>query len=561
MTSDPLYDLDVYQRRHLAAQLAELGWTTELDQLLALEVRSGSPLHPDRRNAWYESKAEMRDRAGYAEDIDLALDLATRDLEAARPPDRAAALGRQCRYALVRASLTALAENAPPTLLGALVLQGLWTYRRALDSASRVPDEDDRAEALAQLAPSVVASGLVADALNAARAISDEGARSWALAGLAASVPDDLVEPVIRDAAALADEQHRGGVYASLCGRVRLASTATKLLAEELAAMIEHPIVADLIAALAPHLSGTEAAALWERARISRRADVVATVGLGVSTRLDGAVAASVLDGALTAARRDRSLPRKARALALLGHPDEAIDNARRIEGGDSRAETLAALGAHLPRSQLEPLVIDVLGMKSQRRKTAALAELAPLLSDALVDQAIDAVAAMKRYDSRTAGLRALATAARPSAVGRLFTLTLELPKAQQRAAVLGELASRLDADQLQAALDATCRLRRPGDRGIQLASLAAALSDDMKEETLAWVLRIGSAADRSRCVDALAPHLAADQLERAAESLGRIDDECEASNALEPPSRPLAGLCPPQTDRRAGDSWSRWGG
>src|SRR5260370_42035164 len=97
--------------------------------------------------------------------------------------ERGQAIGRQCRYALIVASIKSLAGNIPATLLAAVVKQGVWTPAQGLASARRISDEGSRAKAQAGLAPHLSVP-LLQDALEAARAIGNDGGRAEALTGM-----------------------------------------------------------------------------------------------------------------------------------------------------------------------------------------------------------------------------------------------------------------------------------------------------------------------------------------------------------------------------------------
>lgn len=117
------------------------------------------------------------------------------DREKAARGEEAPYLGQEVRCALVEASLHSLAGNLPPELVAQLVRGGLWQPRQALTYARQMPDEGQRARALAALAPRLPPERqeqALHEALAAAREIRDEDARARACARALASMASHL---------------------------------------------------------------------------------------------------------------------------------------------------------------------------------------------------------------------------------------------------------------------------------------------------------------------------------------------------------------------------------
>jgi hypothetical protein len=135
------------------------------------------------RNGWYKAREQLGQTAGYLEDVRSAWRFAEELAESESP----AALGFQCCYALITASLNSLAESIPPTLLEALVSRQVWSQAEGLAYAQRVPDPIQRAEALGRLIPSLSAplrDEALRGALAAAREIANRDDQARALARL-----------------------------------------------------------------------------------------------------------------------------------------------------------------------------------------------------------------------------------------------------------------------------------------------------------------------------------------------------------------------------------------
>src|SRR5262249_32980868 len=102
--------------------------------------------------------------------------------------DAPLALGLQCRYAIVTASLNSLASAVPVPLLMALVTHGVWPVVRGLTVARQIPHSAQRVAARAALAPHLEGAkreAALAQALEAARGLRYEEPRVTALAALA----------------------------------------------------------------------------------------------------------------------------------------------------------------------------------------------------------------------------------------------------------------------------------------------------------------------------------------------------------------------------------------
>ena len=184
-----------YGLRHLGAHLAGAGEWERLHELVAAG---------EERQPWAEARHGAEGNyEGYLADLALAWRRA--EEEGARAPT---AVGRQVRYALIEASFHSLAGNIPPPLLIALVENRFWAPTAALAYARQMPDEDQRVEALAGLAPHLPES-LLPEALAAAREIRDANVRAEALVWLAPHLPENLREQALQEALAAARKIER----------------------------------------------------------------------------------------------------------------------------------------------------------------------------------------------------------------------------------------------------------------------------------------------------------------------------------------------------------------
>lgn len=291
-------DLDGgYGLRHLAAHLEGAGRVEDVHRLLALETG-------EHRNTWCEAKEAVGDTNGFLADVTRAWRLAEKPGSEQNDRERNRAIGLQCRYALILASLNSLAQNIPPFLVNALIVKGIWKPAQGLAYACLVHDSKQRAETLNELAPylsklqlheALVAAQMIKDAehraksltgvapylleplrtttlheaLTATRTIEYKRPRAWALTGLAPHLPAGLRETVLHEALAavraITDKEKRAQVLTGLAphlpeGLLPEALTAAWAIEDEW-----HR--AEALTGLAPHLSElpvTTLIALWQ---------------------------------------------------------------------------------------------------------------------------------------------------------------------------------------------------------------------------------------------------------------------------------------------------------
>ncbi|MCP4331651.1 MAG: NACHT domain-containing protein [Gammaproteobacteria bacterium] len=115
-------------------------WVDRLHDLLASESAS-------EESIWYEAKDHVGDLEGYLADV------ATGARQGAElfANDPAQSVSLQCRYALMTATVSSIAENLPVELLAAFLREGLWTPAQVIAHAARIPDGWRRAEVFVDL--------------------------------------------------------------------------------------------------------------------------------------------------------------------------------------------------------------------------------------------------------------------------------------------------------------------------------------------------------------------------------------------------------------------------
>ena len=128
---------------HLPRSMEDVVPPDDVDTLLGEET-------PDGENAWYLAREERGDRPGYLQDVDRAWRRAD---AASLAGDGPGPVSRQCRYALIRASLGPERPDPPPGLIALLVESGRWSTRRAEVAVRRIRHSRTRMWAWTALIP------------------------------------------------------------------------------------------------------------------------------------------------------------------------------------------------------------------------------------------------------------------------------------------------------------------------------------------------------------------------------------------------------------------------
>lgn len=172
-----------YTRQHLMAHLLHTGHAQHVRETHKIAIYN---------DAWAKAREQVdQDYGGYLADVALVW----RRAEQEATWDMAV----QLRCALIQASIFALAGTVPARLLKQLVEIGDWTPARALDTALRKPDEDDRVEAIVALIPLLKGSpSLLQRVMQAALALSHDS-RAAAMIGLLTQLEPRYHPPLLEN--------------------------------------------------------------------------------------------------------------------------------------------------------------------------------------------------------------------------------------------------------------------------------------------------------------------------------------------------------------------------
>ena len=558
-----------YARRHLVTHLAGAG---RFDELFSLVAES---------NHWAEARyAAEESYAGYLADLQQAW----RSVEEGARWD----VGRQVRCALIESSIRSLAGNISPDLLRQLVETGLWSPARALAHISPMPDESQRAQALAEIMP-ILPAPLKPEALAAARRIMDEGARADALSGLAEHLPEALKAEAVREALAAARgitaEYARAQALSRLAEHlpevlkaeaVREALVAARGITDEnarawvlsgLAERLPETLKAEALAAargitdenarawvlrgLAEHLPEALKAEALAAARGITAEYVPARMLGGLAKHLPEALKAEGVREALAAARGITDEGARASALSGLAEhlPEalkaEALAAARGITDEYTRARVLSGLAEHLPEALKAEAVSEALaaarGITAEDARAEALSRLAEHLPEVLKAEALAAARGITDEDARAWALSGLAAhlpeALKVEALAAARGITDEDARAEALSGVAPHLPEALKAEAVREALAAAWGITAEYARARVLGRLAKHLPEALKaevvREALAAARGITDENARAWVLRGLAEHLPEALKAEALAAARGIKDENARAAAL----------------------------
>lgn len=341
---------DGYFFKFLTYHLMEAEQPAEIHRLLALETA-------DKRNAWYEAKEALADRAGYLGDVARAWRLSKAQTvdESTRP----IAIGQQCRYALIATSLNSIAQMIPANLIPMLLEEGLWTPAQALEYTRQMMEPEKKRAMLEMLAPHL-SEPLITEAVAIARSITDQWIRLMALTSLIGHIREienqHLLREVLIDARVIPKIKERAVVVIGLA----LQAARSDLPAPDRETIIDE-------ARTVVHETKDAIDRVWAME--------------GLTYVLSNAAREQTLREALAIARSIKNA--KDRAIALywlecnpyLSEADvnkvqtEALAAAREIKTTPDRVRILAMLASRLPEGRQKRIVLEALAVAQGRNR------------------------------------------------------------------------------------------------------------------------------------------------------------------------------------------------
>lgn len=142
--------------------------TTWVDRLLKRQrIQTVAEQRTSQRLAWYVAHDLEGDLAGFLTDVGYAWSLAEDAEAVGAASERGQALGLQCRYALVSASIRSIATGLQPDYVALLLEYDIWPPAKALSYAQQIPEDAARLAMLVALTPKLQGE-LFAEAQGAA---------------------------------------------------------------------------------------------------------------------------------------------------------------------------------------------------------------------------------------------------------------------------------------------------------------------------------------------------------------------------------------------------------
>lgn len=407
-------------------------------------------------------------------------------------------------------------------------LMELGYLKEALTAVRKIRYDDDRAEALVELAPYLPESALLRrKVLAVARKIGEDEHRAKALAGLGAFLPESLLQEALDIARRIRDDEHRAE---ALAGLIPHLPDAERMQAwqEALTAVWkirDDAYQAHTLAGLAPHLPRALREEALDLAREILASFDQAVVGLAPYLPKEERI--QVLRTALAEAReghhpygRDRILIRLTSQLAELGYSRAALDAALAIRTDDDRAKALIELVPHLPeekRIQTIEAALEAARTSTSDDQVEILLELAPYLSETLLEKALEMVQTLWRREKvLTKLLPRLAEVGKPK---QALDVAKDLADGRWRSVALVGLAPHLSEPLLREALDTAWAIepddfsyshtRNPYDRDQALAGLVPRLAElGHPEEAFEIAWRIDWEIPRAQALMGVLPYL-----------------------------------------------------
>ncbi len=461
-----------YGLRYAAAHLLDAHRYSDLMHLVTSE-------------AWYLAHQRAATTRNYVNDLLMAWELADEACRREIGEGLAAdSIGLQIRCAFIRSCINASSEQVPASLLAALVRTKVWTADEALTYASAVPREDQRAEALVALAPSLpeAQGGAIA---NAGRTISDSFLRAKVLSAAAARARGPMQTSLQRDTLSEIARTERG------YQRRELLQALAPLLPAELMGL-----ALETASSLPPE---------------DHRGSAISTI----APHLDAALLETALDAALSSFADGR---------------DEALAALAPILGESLMSRALASVGqVRSPEEQAERLSLLASGMSEEQAEEAFV--LACGLEEGVFE---DLFATFANPGPRIRAVRAIAPRLARSARTRVASHARRIEDSRFRAEALAALAARFPgaeegrlASEAVEAIESIAPLYAWQEAVAQIApGLPDNLSLPLFERAVEIVWDVGPGNLRAELLGALAKHLPRGLVEKLLDRLNERGDD-----------------------------------
>lgn len=477
---NPFSELNKYESQHLVSHLISARRVDGKDvhSLLAKETQQKS-------NAWYEAKEKIGDTAGFVADVSLAWKQAEEEFN----QDLKGAIGRQCRYALITASINSLSANIPEELLITLLQKNALNPSQALAYILQSQDSRNQVTLLKAIIEYLPDCSLN-QALQAAKDIESRDYRAEAL---------QILVPYLKKLLPEALEE-----------ALRVALEAIRDTENEYRK-------AKVLQSLAPHLPN------------------------------------NLLSDALEVARKINCKYYKAMALQGFLVPyfkEDLLYEAKTVANAITckyyRAEALQDLAPYLTVNELSEALTEVTSIQDEHFQALSLQRLAPYLTtQELINQALKAARNINSKYYQAMALQSLAThLTNEELFNEAREAAREIESEYYRVKALQDLAPYFPQEELlNEAKEAAKKINSEYYRAMALQSLAPHLTNEELSEALEVAREIESEYVQAEALRGLAPHLNNENLLRKA---------LETAKAIKNKSirtRALRGLAPHLSD------------
>jgi hypothetical protein len=176
-------------------------------------------------NAWYAARTRAGNNGEYLLDVHRAQELAIQAAEhELQTTSLAPSIGREVRYALIRASLNSHAENIPEPILIAALKEGTYSSLQTLAYAARIPSRRQCANTLLNLVDHLTADQARAAlwiAAQKAAGIGEAKTQSEMLTAIAEKmVTFGVTEGAISVVEAIIDDRVRAEIFVKLVSQI-----------------------------------------------------------------------------------------------------------------------------------------------------------------------------------------------------------------------------------------------------------------------------------------------------------------------------------------------------
>lgn len=355
---------DGYIHTHLTWHLEQAGLTDEIHQLLQETTAEG-------KNAWYEACRTLEQTAGFVADVARAWRLA----EELFAIDAALALGLQCRYAFIKASLNTLVENYPPELIGALVAEGVWHPAQGLAHIQQSPSPGYKLDVFQKIIP-YLSDSLLPEALRIIRNLEDEDCKARAIVEVARRMPE-LRQEALAAAHAIVDSYNRSIALG------KLAIVLPDIWPEALRVIASEGSSRDKAWALRELGKYLPLNLLSEALQITHSLDDVysKSVAMGTLASRMSNIHFEMIENLLPNVRAITENHGKAYALGSLATLmtelwEEVFETIKGIEHEMSRARILDNIASYLPHEKLQEAIGIAISIQHETRRAMALGAL-----------------------------------------------------------------------------------------------------------------------------------------------------------------------------------------